>query len=73
MFQLITIKRARHVAQQIKSETIGLCEGWCGCVDHHLIDGLCKSCHSRTKTTDTRKNVVLQHENINKFLTASAL
>ncbi|WP_126456704.1 hypothetical protein [Sulfuriflexus mobilis] len=28
---------------------IGLCEGWCGRVDHHLVEGLCRECRARSQ------------------------
>ena len=30
--------------------SIGRCEGWCGTVDHHLVEGLCEVCRLRSLT-----------------------
>jgi len=52
---------------KVKDRKIGLCEGWCGCVDHNLVDGLCANCHKRTKTI-VASNAALNAANISKPL-----
>ena len=35
-------------------ETIGRCEGFCGRVDHHLINGLCPQCHNDPRVLNNK-------------------
>ncbi|MBD3609923.1 MAG: hypothetical protein HUJ30_05180 [Gammaproteobacteria bacterium] len=40
----------------MKTKTIGRCEGWCGLIDHHLIDGMCEQCRARLTLLHEKQN-----------------
>lgn len=64
------------MAQQLITEQptcIGLCEGWCGRVDHHLVDGMCAECRERCATIDAGVSgeVTLNLDAMSQFLTGT--
>lgn len=57
----------------MQNTSIGRCEGWCGTVDHHLVDGLCEACRLRSLTTDSEPEPEMACNDIGPALVLDAL